>query len=56
MKKFYENPFMAVESFDAENIVTASGTEVQGFTGDTTELEKTYSIKTIDASGFNWAF
>lgn len=50
MKKFYENPFMAVERFDAENIVTASGEKVEGFNGDTTKLEADYSVRTIDVS------
>lgn len=50
MKKFYENPFMTVEKFNTENIVTASGDKVENFTGDTTTLAENYSIKAIDAS------
>ena len=59
MKKFYENPFMTVERFNTENIVTASGATVAEGTkyGDSIEnLQDTYAVKTIDASSVSFTF
>ncbi len=57
MKKIYTNPFITVEKFDAENIVTVSG-EIGTAVEDVTSGLNGYSVKTIDAQtiGIDFTF
>ena len=57
MKKIYTNPFITVEKFDAENIVTVSG-EIGTAVEHVTSGLNGYSVKTIDAQtiGIDFTF